>query len=363
MFNSINDDEYTFIVDDITDDNTTTTVFYDIITRRPLFVNLPPSIVVPNIEELKLLIPDISKTNVSISEEGTTLRVFHNRGVWYTATKRKLQAFKSSWADKTVSFGASFAQAVRNEIDAVDDPRDDREFLEYFYENFLDKDKVYFFLLRNTAGERIVCNPPPNTKALHICTQINGVNDFKVHLNTDIGPFTHTTTVNPTYEDIEGTMAVLNFKEHQGIIVEYNSVFYKILLPEYAKLANIRGSTASLKMCYLKLRSSEHSEDRQIFLNLYPEFGQFVEQLETNIYLICCRLHKIYMDKFILKKQVTLNLTDSNAMKIIHRGYVTSRQATTPKRINDLLVSHPGLVNHLLKEKVRYEKQLHRSKN
>nr|QXT57814.1 immediate early protein ICP-46/RNA ligase [Rhinella marina erythrocytic-like virus] len=352
MNNSINSDEYTFISHDLMAETTT---FFDIESGNQLFVNLPSSIVVTDLNHLKTLLPNLDGANVSIAEEGTTIRVFYNREKWYTSTKRKLQAFKSRWADKTCTFGATFAQAVRNELGELDDERPDQEFLEAFYEQYLDKDKIYFFVLRNTEGERIVCDPPENAKALHICTQKNGVNDFKHRICINIGPFTHTTTIKNNYTDIKCVLDEIDYHTHQGVIVEQNGVFYKLLVPEYAKLAAIRGSTASLKMCYLKLRNPEFFKERHLFLKLYPSFASQVEQLETDIYLVCCRLHKIYMDKFIGKRQLNLNITDASAIKIIHKRHIVDKLPTTPNKINDILVDYPVTINHLLKEKTRFE--------
>lgn len=342
---SVNKDEYTCILAQANH----TTEFYSLATGQQLFKNLPPSTNI-SIRDFSEKVSDgeitMEAANVSISEEGTTLRVFYHHK-WYTATKSKLQAFRSNWADKSTTFGATFAQAVRNELGAVDDERDDLDFLTAFYEAHLDKDKVYFFLIRCTAGERIVCDAPSQPKALHICTQKDGVNDFVERLNIGISTFSHTTNVPADLNEIESLLGRLDFKAHQGLIVEHQGHFYKILLPQYSIYASIRGSIASRRLCYLGLRSARFTVERQIFLELYTT-QEKLDDLETALFECCLKLHQLYMAKYVHRHSHLVEGVFSKALRLIHQQYLVDRVPTTPSKINDILTQQPLIANALL---------------
>lgn len=350
MSHSINTDEYTFI----SEDGDGNTQFHDLATGKLLFENLPASISCPK-DELVNKFPNLDSANISISEEGTTLRVFYNKK-WYTSSKRKLQAFKSNWADKSTTFGATFAQAVRNELDLVDDSKPDQEFLEMFYDTYLDKTKVYFFLLRSNKGERIVCYPPRHATAIHICTQFDLTNDFNERIQIDIGTFRHTRTLAKSWEEIDETLAELDYRHHQGVIIHNEGNFYKLLQGDYEFLSGIRQNIASLKMCYLSYREPEKLSERLVFLELYPEFAETVDSLEEEIYLICCNLHSLYMRMFVHKEKVNIPDLLLNVLKMIHKEYLISRIQTTVERINDILTPHTVLINKLLKSYKKHVK-------
>nr|QCF47523.1 putative immediate early ICP-46 [Erythrocytic necrosis virus] len=290
---------------------------------------------------------DIDKANVSISEEGTTLRIFYNKR-WYTSTKSKLQAFKSNWADKSTTFGATFAQAVRNELGVPGDEKEDLEFLTDFYEEFLDKTKTYFFLLRSTEGERIVCDVLPQAKAIHICTQKNYINDFDSKINIGVGVFSHTFYVPNNLDNIRSVLDDLSYKNNQGVVIEYNNNFYKILLPRYQELADIRGSIASLRFCYLVLRPPSCYKERHLFVELYGR-EQEIDDLETFIFDMCLKLHTMYLAKYVFKHDTKLNGILSKALFVIHRRFIDDKIPTTAGKINDILTEYPKIVNNLLK--------------
>lgn len=114
------------------------------------------------------------------SEEGTLLRVFHveENQKWYLSTHRKLDAFKSRWGNAT-NFGELFLDVLQTLYSDVS-----RINLWDYFVSKLDKGNAYFFLLRNTKDNRIVCTAPSEPTFYHIGTMVeNGTKYVMVDEN------------------------------------------------------------------------------------------------------------------------------------------------------------------------------------
>lgn len=345
-------------------------LFVSAVTGYELFKNLPYS-TEKTIDELSL--EDFSDSYVTLAQEGTILRVFNTNGTWYCATNNRLQAYKSNWADKKHTFGNSFANAVANttgswvEMDSSVHTEDDENIstrqreikeaaaseaqLNDFFNKNLNKDCVYFFLLRCIPGERIVCDAPDTETAFHLGTiDENGEwsHEAKIYID-NCGPFRKPTRIFPkNKEDLRQMLRDVDVKHHQGIIIITGNIHHKLMSDEYTRLASIRGTVSSLRLCYLKYRDPKLCETKAEFLKLYPEFESKVKPLERHISVICRKIHEMYVIRYrmhnntILSKQIHIVLCE------LHAQFNVSRKPTTLAVVYTFLAENYTRLNQLI---------------
>ena len=171
-------------------------------------------------EELEEFIQPILKDSAIFdAHEGALIRMFFFLDKWYISTHRKLNAFKSKWASRD-SFGTLFKRALESEVEnnAVlreSIPENDKSLLEKFQDT-LDTDKQYMFLVRNNIDNRIVSQPPERPALYHVGTFVNGTLSTDINCNIptpDIGiRLKHWMTL--------GIMLVnTDYNEKQGVII------------------------------------------------------------------------------------------------------------------------------------------------
>jgi hypothetical protein len=286
--------------------------------------------------------------------EGTLIRVFFHGEKFYTCTNRRLDAFKSRWASKKTSFGESFAKALRT---LSDDHQvlDDKEFLQSFYRKNLSVDKKYVFILHSSGDERIVClNDEPAVSF------IGSVDDDHVVNFEDVIELSNGTRV-PKSRNLAGYSTIdeladyvfenIDYKNCQGVILfrqtTGNLESIKILSKEYLERFQIRNNTPSLPFRYLALRCYPQKLDT--FFEMYPHMKNVADDIEKRIYELCRTLCEMYKKIFIQHDtSVECFREEKLALKFLHKQYISTRQPTTPYRINDLL-SHESLTSKLNK--------------
>ena len=132
------------------------------------------------------IVPILSNCSFFDAYEGSLVRIFYHKR-WYLSTNRKLDAFKSKWVSKE-SFGSIFKAAIENEyennerlknISSFDKEKDNA--IEKFQE-LLDKDKQYMFLLLRNDENRIVCSPTNKPTVYHVGTFL----DSELSIDDDI---------------------------------------------------------------------------------------------------------------------------------------------------------------------------------
>lgn len=282
------------------------------------------------------------------AQEGTVIRVFCIEGQWYTSTTRRLDAFKSYWADTTNSFGKEFARRIRA-ISPPSEAVDDKAFLQERFEQDLDPDFVYMFLMSPTEEERIVCDASDDI--IHLTTYFDHkiLSDHRVVLGTKKIPQPERCTDINNLDDLKHTVRQAWYRIFQGVIAinEYEHV--KIYNDEYKLRFDLRANTPSLRFLYLKLRGTD---SLATYFSLYPEMKSITDQLEQDIKRVCGILHEKYIEIKINRNE-TIPLTDLEHKTIqhIHRAYLQTRIRTTPARINDILTAgNPSIVNNLLRK-------------
>ena len=259
--------------------------------------------------------PVFDKCSFYDAYEGTLIRMFNFDGKWFTSTHRKLNAFRSKWASKE-SFGTAFKQALEVEVERNEKLRnslpDGDNLLERFQE-ILDKDKQYMFLILNSEENRIVCKAPEKPVVFHVGTFVEGSLVMTEDINIPY-PKKHTfNTMGEAYDYIDS----IDIRNLQGVIVfAPNNKQYKILHKEYQELFRARGNEPSIKFRYLQVRMNQRMVD--MLLHLYPNMKETFEEYENSLYHIAKTIHTSYVTRHIKNKWSQLPTEEYRVDKACH---------------------------------------------
>jgi len=216
------------------------------------------------------------------SHEGCLLRVYNFNNKWYTSTHRKLDAFKSRWSSKKY-WGEMFQESLTTD-------------LETFFDT-LDKNKIYFFVVRNNEENRIVCNAPENPTVYHVGTMYKENEEWITTFDEDIGiqqPEQHSVSdVDTLIKHVEDC----GFEVMQGLIIFTNTTIFKLCNKQYHDFLQTRGNEASIKFRYLQVRMDKTKREMLEFL--YPHYLPDFEKYETYIYKIATALTQAYILRFV----------------------------------------------------------------
>lgn len=285
------------------------------------------------------------------SYEGALIRMFNYNDKWYISTHRKLNAFESKWASNE-SFGTCFKRALYEEIkknkelsDRISTESSER-FLEKF-ENTLDKDRQYMFIVRNNVNNRIVCIPPDNPQLFHVGTFI----DNKLDLDDNIYVKKPNQIKFQKCEDMLEYIHNIDYMKKQGVIVfTENNKQYKIVNVSYDELFNARGNQPSIPFRYVQVRMDSKMVDKLYYL--YPDSIKKFEEYESIIYEIGKNIYKSYVDRYIKKQYVSLAKEEFLVMKACHSWHLENRRTNrislnlVLKNINNQL---PTSINRMIK--------------
>lgn len=326
-----------------------------------------------NEEKLKSVLDDFANWTFFKSYEGTLLRMFFFAGRWYLSTHRRLNAFTSRWSSRK-SFGESLVHAL--ELEEANNPKY-KEFLSQFvgmplstslpthemnalerFQEHLDKEKQYMFLLRNNKDNRVVCDAP--TKDLVM--QVGTFENFVLSLDFSILPLPHPEKLEfKNFDELKASNLWNDYSAHQGIIaIHTNGNQIKIFSDEYQKFSKVRGNEPNLVRRYLQIRGDE--EQVADFLKLYPKMESVIERVERAIYELAGVLHKKYLERYANQDRRFVELPPSHhaIVSICHTWYLKTRAETNgkvrvlPKTVLDILNKQEthhlfGLVNTFLK--------------
>lgn len=338
------------------------------------------------------------------AHEGTLIRVFNIDDKWYTSTNRRLDAFNSKWAAKTTTFGLHFANAVQENIRALNDDEffeeeDDsleekkkrcRNYLNEIYEANLDKSKKYMFLLEPCKEERIVCTTS-SPRFFNI-----GVFDKENNISLDEDVTMGFLVPKPKevfFNDVKDMLDALSGVDHlriQGFIAiqrskDHQDKHFKILNDQYKYYSDLRGNTSSISFRFLELdyqntiinlrHGTNHQTTSQTqkmladFCRMYQfDSRPLLEYIWTKI---AKDLYNKYYNRYIIKGHADPSITQKQDMilKTIHNHYVESvkdehRQNTTPNKINDILfMQKPSVLNQLIGEYKKNDKDAERKRS
>jgi hypothetical protein len=298
------------------------------------------------------------------AHEGALIRMFYFNNKWYISTHRKLDAFRSKWASKE-SFGTSFKlaleayanydQTFKNNL-----PTKSSNIIENFQET-LDKNKQYMFLISHNAENRIVCITPQYPIIYHVGTFVNG----ELNMTENCGiPYPRKYDFN----DMDSLLEYVNnidYRYLQGIICfAPNNKQYKIIHKEYDQFFKVRGNEPSIKFRYLEIRMNRKLTEMLFFL--YPHMNFVFDEIENTIYAICKNIYNAYVQRFIKKRFVTVPTEEFSVIRECHSWHEEDRgknKINLEKIITVFNKQNPSSINRMIrrfkleKEQKKLEKQ------
>ena len=224
---------------------------------------------------------------VCVSKEGTSILVFWHVDKWYVSTHKRLDSFRSYWADKNNTFGRSFAMGLAKAAEQpLDQVGDHVEYVSKMCDEHLDKTRKYIFMLPARYTERIGTIPisewprPVQTlvmddkfKVIEKAESFPGVFEPKVHLSRY------------RMDVLLDMVKHCDYNDSQGYYIRRfgHSLQTKIYNRTYHNRVEVRGNRADLKFAYMFCRLYPRQAD--LFVRTYPEFDW--RELENEISDTC----------------------------------------------------------------------------
>lgn len=312
--------------------------------------------------EIRSKFTDLSEWTFYEAQEGSLLRMFYFGETWYLSTHRKLNAFESKWSSSK-SFGQLFTEALTylyntdmmfktmmnsHNVSTGNSFKENPDVFELFKKQ-LNKSKHYMFLLSNSEENRIVCQAPPHPTICHVGTFLNG-ELLPSESNFSVGiPFPAKIYFKNIYEIISFVKNV-NIDTYQGVIAfSDDNEQVKILNKEYHTLFLFRANEPSLKFRYLQLRNDPSMV--KIFVDLYPNMVETINQYETIIHDIAVFIYNAYIQRFIKKLYVTVPKEEFTVIRECHSLYLADRAKNISlTRVVSVLNNQPVVnLNHMIK--------------
>jgi len=295
---------------------------------RGIIVDTESKMVCPSfghLEEKKLdNVEDIEHWRFFPSYEGTLVRLYYHKGSWRLSTHKKLSAFKSRWASRH-SFGDIFIKNIRD-IYNINLPED--KVFEWLT-NQLDKETIYFFLLRCNSQNRIICNVEIDKKERCILMAIYKSNIFTLNtenLVLDIDILNEFSKMKEIRTDLRKKLDSINPFEYQGLIGFSNKEIkvIKILSDRYKEWMEVRGNNPNLRFRYLELRTQPDKLEKLYYL--YPIYSQMFDDIDEILNKISRDICKKYIYRYIKKRYITVPNEEYNVMKQCHRWYLEDKE-------------------------------------
>lgn len=350
----------------------------------------------------------VTKCRFFEANEGTVLRVFNANDKWYTITNKKIDAFRSKWAAKTKTFGCHLAKSIfvllnpdhTGDMPDFDDIITAEDYVNQTWSVSLDPKKRYFFLLKSSKEERIVCDEDMAILNIGVIDENNHLSlDEMVKLSQNSTPFedgrkatTARDVIVPNPEEhrissLDELIRKINNtdpKKSAGLLAIFKTDFsgndieadieqhihIKLLNSTYKRLQSLRGNTTSLRFRFFQLT---YLSNREMQLNP-PVQPSYIEDFKQLYYPQCENMLEVvwpvakylfekYQSKYVKHENVYeefLPKTD-NTLRIIHNEYIISKQPTTIQRVSDILSClEPEKLNQLVKE---YENKIKKQTN
>ena len=146
----------------------------------------------------------------------------------------------------------------------------------------------------------------------------------------------------------------------QGVIIfAPNNKQYKILHEDYIKFFQVRGNEPSIKYRYLQVRMNSSLCNNLYYL--YPNMNSSFEEYENIIYAIAQMIYTCYVDRYIKKQWVTVEVEEFIVMRKCHSLYEADRQnRVTLKRVIEVLNEQsPTNLNKMIRRFQNKKNQTH----
>jgi hypothetical protein len=336
----------------------------------------------------------VTKCRFFEANEGTVLRVFNANGKWYTITNKKIDAFCSKWAAKTETFGCHLAKSIfvllnpdhTGDMPNFDDIITAKEYVNQTWSVSLDPTKRYFFLLKSSKEEKIVCDVDMAILNIGVIDENNRLSlDEMVKLSQNNTPFGEDASrdvivPNPVEHHISSLDELIRKinnidpKKCAGLLAIFKTDFsgndieadieqhihIKLLNPTYKYRQSLRGNIPSLRFRFFQLTYLSNRE-MQLNPSVQPSYIEDFKQLYypqcenmlEPVWVVVQDLFKKYQSKYVKHENVYEELLPKadSTLRIIHNEYLISKQPTTKHKISDILsYLEPEKLNQLVRE-------------
>jgi len=255
------------------------------------------------------------------SEEGTLIRLFYSpkESKWHTSTHRKLNAFNSRWG-ASKSFGEIFEDSIKNHGWNSLDHLTDR----------LDKNYMYLFFIRNTLENKIVSDPPSESKTSYFvgCMESQS-NVFSFESNVPLDFPSQKSLSFHNWNEVFDYVSQVNPREKQGVLAFWkdqdgSTKQLKIVNQKYQLYSQVRGNESNLIVRYLTVRS--HPIYSKLIYDIYPEHLNTFINLENIIIKIAKNIHNAYVSRFVNKNYVVVSQEEYRVIRECHGWHISNRE-------------------------------------
>ena len=249
---------------------------------------------------------------VENSYEGTLIRLYYHENKWMYSTKKCIDASKSKWLSNK-NFVQLFNDCLKN----------------FNIENFLNKNHCYSFIIMHPENKIIIDYKEP--MLYHISTRnMNTLTEVVENININSPQ-----KIFIKKNDIESFLKQILFDNnliYEGFIfIDKNFNRWKIKTPLFNKVKNLWGNTNNRFYRYLELRKNVHQLEEYLY-HFKDDRNKFIEY-EYKINEFANIILTIYIDKYILKKDIKIPYYFSKIIYNLHGDYFKNKEKTDYNKI------------------------------
>lgn len=288
------------------------------------------------IEEVQTLSYD--KIKVEYCEDGTVIRLYNYNNMWFTATRRCIDAKYSYWS------------GLKNFDEMFWDVIEDKD----MFLSSLDKNSTYFFVLKHVENRIVVKNDrsslvflgSTNNSSFEESNELSYMKgNIKKVEDVCLDSFSSSDNVN-----VETLITSFSNMGKRGLIITNldTQTKYKLDFNEFLQLKELRGNTPHIRMRILELLSDK--EKLTTFMQNYSEYAMTYSMITFQLNQLVKYIHKLYIDTHV-KHRFVIDSENAN-FKIIKQLHNKFKETKTPIVYNDvqglLEKTHPSYLKTLL---------------
>lgn len=262
-------------------------------------------------------------------EDGTVIRLYNYKDIWYTATNKCINGQYSYWSSKK-TFNDMFWEVFSNE--ALDLSK-------------LNKDCTYIFTLLHKDNILVVKHVKNTLIYLgninNKTYQVNNGNDYYLfEMNPNIQLSEKLTLHKDELNDMNATCTKYFNRTKRGIILKYtDGRIYKHDFKQFEFLQKIRGNEPYIRNRYLELLGDP--ESLNVLLCHYPEHKFTFSMVFRNLTVVCDEIYALYKRTHVKHAlRIDENHLYYRTLKQLHAQYKNTQQPITKRDVYNKLCSY-----------------------
>lgn len=290
-----------------------------------------------------------SRHEIGHAIEGTAIMVFKHNGIWHTSTHKKIDSFKSYWADNTTTFGECFAAGIAQALYQDMKKTEAKEYLTKVYDTYLNPNWKYTFIQPPIYSERIGSKPDKHVFPVPVPVYVmdssfqvieDAANIPRLHKHLT---YTQIECRNLSNQDILDDVKLADPDRYQGCYIRprCGRGMTKIYSKVYNDRVLLRDGTASLRFRYIILRRLKDNQVRD-FCKCYPELNW--QDIEKEIYATCRDIDVMFHD----------NCTDKYDFSYLLRLMARDNEPVNTDTLAERSYRNPRIFNGIMKNRRRY---------